>query len=74
MSFNLWNYKPWWCQPWSILLTGIIITSGSWWLLTNIVVTVFVSISIVVWWFYFLILYPRLVAEMIKSKPENTSE
>ena len=74
MSFNLWNYKPWWCQPWSILLTGIIITSGSWWLLTNIVVTVLVSISIVIWWFYFLILYPRLVAEMIKSESENTSE
>ena len=74
MSFNLWNHKPWWCQPWSILLTGITIISGSWWLLANIFLTIFVSILIVIWWFYFLILYPRLVAEMIKSQSESTLE
>ncbi|MFM7787820.1 MAG: DUF6737 family protein, partial [Microcystis panniformis] len=22
-SDNVWNHKPRWCQPWSILLTGI---------------------------------------------------
>ncbi|NEO52199.1 MAG: hypothetical protein F6K54_03340 [Okeania sp. SIO3B5] len=24
-KFNPWNCKLWWCQPWSILLTGITI-------------------------------------------------
>ncbi|WP_374189005.1 DUF6737 family protein [Scytonema millei] len=19
---SVWNYKPWWCQPWSIFLRG----------------------------------------------------
>ncbi|MFM6357615.1 MAG: DUF6737 family protein, partial [Planktothrix sp.] len=28
-TFNPWNYKPWWCQPWSILLTGITLILGS---------------------------------------------
>jgi hypothetical protein len=27
---SVWNHKPWWCQPWSIILTGISIISGSW--------------------------------------------
>jgi hypothetical protein len=21
---NLWQSKPWWCQPWTIILTGIL--------------------------------------------------
>ena len=29
-SSNIWDYKPKWCQPWSILLTGIILIVGSW--------------------------------------------
>jgi hypothetical protein len=67
MSFNLWDYKPWWCQPWSIVLTGMGIISGSWWLLNNIFITVILSIVIFIWWFYFLFLYPRLIEKMLKT-------
>lgn len=67
MSFNLWDHKPWWCQPWSIILTGITIISGSWWLLNNIFLTIILSILIFIWWFYFLYLYPRLIAHTIKT-------
>ena len=74
MSFNLWTHKPWWCQPWSILLTGIIIIGSSWWLLTNIWITAIVAIIIFIWWFYFLILYPRLVEKMLKAESEIKSE
>nr|WP_306465771.1 DUF6737 family protein [Spirulina major] len=28
-SMNFWDYKPWWCQPWSILLTGGVAIAGS---------------------------------------------
>ena len=28
---GLWAQKPWWCQPWSILLTGVAVVVGSWW-------------------------------------------
>jgi len=24
-----WSLKPWWCQPWSILLTGVLVIAGS---------------------------------------------
>jgi hypothetical protein len=72
MSFNLWNHKPWWCQPWSILLTGITIITGSWWLFANLWLTLFASILILFWWFYFLILYPRLMAQIIESETKNT--
>jgi hypothetical protein len=56
-----WSYKPWWCQPWSILLTGTIIIAGSWTLLKTVWVTVLISIPILVWWLYFLFLWPRLI-------------
>ena len=69
MSFNLWDYKPWWCQPWSIILTGIVIIAGSWWLINNLFITILLSIIILVWWFYFLFLYPKLMAKILLENP-----
>ncbi len=69
-EFNLWNYKPWWCQPWSIILTGIVIISGSWLMIKIIWLTILVAIIISLWWFYFLIKYPQLVKEAyLNSRP-----
>ena len=62
-KFNAWNYKPWWCQPWSILLTGITIITGSWFLFKTIWITVLVAIPILVWWGFFLLIWPKLMAE-----------
>ncbi|MEY3828110.1 MAG: hypothetical protein RLZZ148_2937 [Cyanobacteriota bacterium] len=71
-SFDIWNYKPWWCQPWSILLTGIVIIGSSWLIGKNIWISLLVSLPIVAWWVYFLILYPRLVSQaMEESQGEN---
>lgn len=68
----IWNYKPWWCQPWSIILTGLIIIGGSWWLFHNIFISIFLSILIITWWIYFLILYPRLMEKIIaEESPTN---
>jgi hypothetical protein len=60
---NPWNYKPWWCQPWSIVLTGVLLIVISWLLLEKIWVTVFVALPVLVWWFYFLLLWPKLMVE-----------
>ncbi|HEY9905169.1 MAG TPA: DUF6737 family protein [Candidatus Sericytochromatia bacterium] len=60
-SISPWSYKPWWCQPWSILLTGIIIIASSWAILKTVWVTVLVSLPILVWWTYFLVLWPELI-------------
>jgi hypothetical protein len=62
-SLNIWNYKPWWCQPWSILLAGILVISSSWMLAKSLWLTVLVSLPIVVWWLYFLILWPKLIQD-----------
>jgi hypothetical protein len=61
---NPWNYKPWWCQPWSILLTGVTIISGSWLLFKTIWLTVLISIPILIWMGFFVLLWPQL---MIRS-------
>lgn len=60
-----WSYKPWWCQPWSILLTGITLISGSWLLFKTLWVTIIVSIPLLIWMGFFLLVWPRL---MIQSR------
>ncbi len=70
-NFNVWNYKPWWCQPWSIILTGIAIITSSWVLLHILWLSILAAIPIIVWWLYFLILYPRMAREMYQSGTNN---
>ena len=67
-SSNIWDYKPTWCQPWSILLTGIILSVSSWFILHLIWITSILSILIIIWWVYFLILYPRMFKAYVESQ------
>jgi hypothetical protein len=60
---SVWSYKPWWCQPWSILLTGVSILLGSWWLFHRYWLTGIVALPVLAWMGFFLLVYPRLVAE-----------
>ena len=62
---SVWNYKPWWCQPWSILLVGITIIGGAW-LISKLIfgmvwLTLLVAIPVLTWMGFFLLLYPQLV-------------
>ena len=70
-STNVWDYKPGWCQPWSIILTGLTIITGSWLILHNVWLTVAISLPIVAWWVYFLVIYPQAFAEYITSQQTN---
>lgn len=67
-STNIWDYKPSWCQPWSIILTGIVVTSASWLVLHMLWITAGVAVVITVWWVYFLLIYPKAFAEYINSQ------
>lgn len=67
-STNIWDYKPWWCQPWSIILTGTAIAGGSWLILHILWVTVGISVLIIIWWVYFLIIYPQLFTKYLASQ------
>jgi len=58
---NIWQYKPWWCQPWSIVLTGITIITSSWLIFKTLWLTILVAIPILTWMGFFLLIYPQLV-------------
>ena len=72
-STNVWDYKPAWCQPWSIILTGLVVVAGSWLILHNVWLTTAISLPIVAWWVYFLILYPKAFAEYVMSQPSRSN-
>jgi hypothetical protein len=62
-SINPWSYKPWWCQPWSILLTGTGFITSSWWLGHRLWLTGLIALPVLVWMGFFLLLWPRLVRQ-----------
>ncbi len=68
---NVWQYKPWWCQPWSILLTGITVISGSWLLFHKVWLTILVSIPLLTWMAFFLLIYPKLFMQSVMSEMGN---
>ena len=55
---NLWATKPWWCQPWSIVLTGLIVPTASWFTLHLLWLTAAAALAVLVWWCLFLVLAP----------------
>jgi hypothetical protein len=74
MKTSVWQYKPWWCQPWSIVLTGVAIIGGSWLLLHRVWVTALVTVPILTWMGYFLLVYPRLVNQMLADAASQAQE
>ncbi|MEL7408922.1 MAG: DUF6737 family protein, partial [Cyanobacteria bacterium J06558_2] len=70
-STNVWDYKPKWCQPWSIIITGISLIAGSWLVVRLFWLTIAISLGIVAWWIYFLILYPQAFANYVASQSVN---
>lgn len=64
---SVWQLKPWWCQPWSIWLTGSGAIAGSWLLFHRLWVTGLVGLPLTVWMVYFLLIYPRLFAQMLQN-------
>jgi Flp pilus assembly protein TadB len=64
ISGDLWQSKPWWCQPWTIILTGVVLVAGSWLVLHLWWLTVPLAILIGVWWWYFLVLVPKMLQQM----------
>jgi len=58
-STRLWDHKPWWCQPWSILLTGVAAVILSWLWLRIWWLSTLTAAAVVVWWTLFLVVVPR---------------
>jgi len=60
MSFSdkFWATKSWWCQPWSIVLTGVTILAFSWLCFHKVLITSLLSLPVLFWWFLFLVVAP----------------
>jgi hypothetical protein len=62
-SDRIWDYKPWWCQPWSILLTGNGLIAASWLVLHHYWVTGLVAIPLLAWMVFFIGVFPKLARD-----------
>jgi hypothetical protein len=60
---DLWSAKPWWCQPWSIVLTGVVLVGGSWWWVRLWWISLPLALGVLVWWWLFLVLVPAAYAD-----------
>ncbi|MEM8502951.1 MAG: DUF6737 family protein [Cyanobacteria bacterium P01_D01_bin.1] len=68
---SMWQVKPWWCQPWSIVLTGVAIPTGSWLLLHRLWITLPVMGAIALWWLLFLVLVPAQYVTEMKAQSKG---
>jgi hypothetical protein len=59
---DFWGHKPWWCQPWSILLTGALGIAVDGLLYFRFAFPLWlvlpVLLLILAWWVLFLLLVP----------------
>jgi hypothetical protein len=62
-SDRIWDYKPWWCQPWSILLTGNGLIAASWLVLHRYWLTGLVALPLLAWMAFFIGVFPNLARE-----------
>lgn len=72
-AFNPWQLKPWWCQPWSIVLTAIALVGGSWLVGHRWWLTLLVAVPVGVWMGFFLLLWPRLMRDMLQAEVAQSS-
>jgi len=70
-SESAWSHKPWWCQPWSILLTGTTLIGLSWLGFHRLWLTAVVATPILAWMGFFLIIWPQLVASHSVTQTVN---
>ncbi len=64
---SMWQAKPWWCQPWSIVLTGVVVVAASLLLLSRLWITLPVASVVLVWWILFLKLVPDQNAAAVRE-------
>jgi len=68
-SSSIWQNKPWWCQPWTILLTGLAAIGGSWLLLHRWWISAPVALGVLLWWWLFLVVVPRAYQAELNQGP-----
>ena len=69
---SIWQHKPWWCQPWSILLSGVAVVAGSWVLLGRWWISAPLAAAVLLWWWLFLVLVPAAYRAEVEGTDQNT--
>jgi hypothetical protein len=64
---SMWHLKPWWCQPWSIVATGLTVLIGLWVFTHRLWLVAPVGTLILLWWSVFLYLVPKQYQEYRNS-------
>ncbi|CBI28702.3 uncharacterized protein LOC100244184 [Vitis vinifera] len=70
---SVWDTKPSWCQPWTIMLTGVSVIACSWLILHSAVITSLVLSVISLWWYIFLYSYPKAYSDMIAERRKKVT-
>ena len=69
ISTNMWDSKPAWCQPWTILLTGTSVIGGANLLSHGSVLwTALAAGPIALWWFVFLVAVPAEYRQYVQAQ------
>lgn len=71
---SIWQLKPWWCQPWSILLTGTGLIGGSWLLFDRLWITALVAVPVLAWMGFFLIVYPQAMRTYLLETEKSSAD
>jgi hypothetical protein len=66
---SLWQLKPWWCQPWTILGTGLLAILASWQVLHLWWISLPVFLAVLLWWWLFLVVVPRAYRAELEQEP-----
>ncbi|KAG2312103.1 hypothetical protein Bca4012_026635 [Brassica carinata] len=71
---SVWDTKPSWCQPWTIVVTGLSIVACSWAVLHSVLVSSLAVGLIGAWWYIFLYSYPKSYSEMIAERRKRVAD
>ncbi|KAJ4910315.1 hypothetical protein Rs2_04936 [Raphanus sativus] len=71
---SVWDTKPSWCQPWTIVVTGLSIVACSWAILHSVLVSSLAVGLIGAWWYIFLYSYPKSYSEMIAERRKRVAD
>ena len=64
---SMWNSKPPWCQPWTILSTGTAIVAAPAVVLHLKWLSALVALPIVAWWYVFLVVAPKQYSDYVET-------
>ncbi|RID43315.1 hypothetical protein BRARA_I00182 [Brassica rapa] len=71
---SVWDTKPSWCQPWTIMVTGLSIVVCSWVILHSVLVSSLAVGLVGAWWYIFLYSYPKSYSEMIAERRKRVAD